>query len=148
MPRWLHRTDKTLLISVPQSELSQPLINYVEEPNLSSVIGFPSKYWIITGNVVTLMTPAERTVVDLAERRLQRDIVTAELDGMENLIRAFMLIVLDEFNSHSIKINAILDAIDGANNLTQIKSGIVAIRDLPARTTAQLRLAIRNKLGS
>ena len=64
------------------------------------------------------------------------------------LLRAVLLILVDEFNIHSLKTNAILDAIDGAANLAGLKSTVGAIADLPNRTGAQLRTATINKLQS
>lgn len=148
MASWLHRTTKQFLQSVSPNSLPEPTTNYIQEPDLSVVTGFPSKYWILTGNVISLMSQVQRDVVDAAERQASRDIAAQELDGLENLLRAFMLTVLDEFNRHSLKTNAILDAIDNANNLSQLKSTVAAINDFPQRTIAQLRSIIRNKLGT
>ena len=64
------------------------------------------------------------------------------------LLRSVLLILVDEFNIHSAKTNAILDAIDGASNLAGLKTTVGAIADLPSRTGAQLRTATINKLQS
>lgn len=60
----------------------------------------------------------------------------------------FMLVVLDEFNAHAAKHNAILDPIDGASSLANLKTTVTLIPDYPARTAAQLKNSVRNKLGS
>ncbi len=62
--------------------------------------------------------------------------------------RAFSLIVLDEFNAHAVKINAILTAIDDATTLAQVKSNIAAIADYPARTAEQLKQSIRDRIDA
>ena len=63
MPKWLHRTTKQFLRSVPSGELPEPQALYIEEPDLSAVIDHPKKYWKITGNVVstTEKTSSEKT---------------------------------------------------------------------------------------
>ena len=67
MPNFLHRTTKAYSPSVSYADLPEPIANYVEEPDLSAVTGQPNKYWIITGDVVTLMDAAARAAVDAAE---------------------------------------------------------------------------------
>jgi hypothetical protein len=62
MANVLNRTTKQYLISVntPDYDPLQWIIN----PDLSAVGSFPSIYWTITGNVVTLSNAAARAVVD------------------------------------------------------------------------------------
>jgi len=62
------------------------------------------------------------------------------------LLRSVILTMVDEFNRHSDRTNAILDAIDGANNLSSLKSAIGVIDNIPARTGAQLRSAAIAKI--
>jgi len=124
MPLWLHRTDISILRSVPEADLPEPVGNYIEEPDLAAVTGWPTKYWIITGDVVTLMDQAARDVVDAAELEASRDSEAAQLDNVEAVLRAFMLIVLDEIN-----------ILRGQHSL-------------PNRTVQQLRAAIRARLGT
>ncbi len=145
MPLWLHRTDKVLLPSVASADLPEAQANYIEEPDLSAVSGFASKYWLITGDIVSLIDVAARAVVDAAEVSALRDSFSEEIDEAETYTRAFALVVLDEFNTVALKINEILDAIDSANNLSQVKSNIAAITDRPQRTAAQLKTAVRNR---
>lgn len=124
MPNYLHRVTKQYLVSVSPISLAEPEANYIFMPDLTTVSGFPSKYWTITGDVVTLMSQAERDAVDAAELVTQRDTVTAQLDQLEGIMRAFALAVLDEFN------------------VLRSKHG------LPSRTIAQMKAVVRNKLGS
>ena len=124
MPNYLHRTSKEYLLSVSPSSLPEPVANYIIAPILSAVVGYPSKYWIITGDDVTLMDQAARDAVDVAEIAANRDDVAGQMDSMENIIRAFALAVLDEFNV------------------------LRAQHSLPERTISQLKTAVRNKLGS
>lgn len=145
MPLWLHRTDKILLPSVASADLPEPQANYIEEPDLSAVSGFTSKYWLITGDIVSLLDAAARAAVDAAELSAQRDDLADEIDTAETYTRAFALVVLDEFNAVALKMNEILDAIDAASNFSQVKSNIAVITDRPQRTAAQLKTAVRTK---
>ncbi len=145
MPMWVHRTDKIVLRSVASADLPEAIANYIEEPDLTSVTGFVSKYWLIAGDIVSLMDAAARAVVDAAELSADRDELTDTIDMAETYTRAFALVVLDEFNAVASKLNEILDAIDAANNLSQVKSNVAVILDQPVRTVAQLKAAVRNK---
>ena len=100
--------------------------NWIHAPDLSAVVGFPNIYWIITGDVISLMSQAERDAVDAAALETQRDSVAAELDEVEGVLRAFMKIVLSEMNI--------------------VRAGLKP--PLPARTFSQLKSALRNELGT
>lgn len=108
----------------------------------------PQQYrkWVV--DHIEEMSQPEKDAVDAARLEAVRDEIVQQLDRVEDILRAFMLTVLDEFNAHTGKINGILDAIDNGANLSAIKTAIGAIADQPIRTTAQLRAAIRSKLGS
>lgn len=146
MPRWFHRPTKTQLISVASADLPHTQSEYIEEPDYSAVQGQPVKYWEISGNVITLADQATRDAIDAIEDSTRLDNVADELDRQQTIMRAFAEVVLAEINKHALKINEILDAIDGASNLSQIKAAIDAITDLPPRTLAQLKTAVRKKL--
>lgn len=118
MGRWVHRTSKQLLDSVSPASLPEPQVNYISEPDLSAVAGFPEKYWIITGDVISLMSQAERDAVDAALEGAQLDSIADELTNM----RAFAEVVLDEIND------------------------LRGEHSLQPRTLAQLRNAVRSKL--
>lgn len=118
----LNRTTKQYLSSVNTPDF--PLAQWIINPSLAAVAGFESRYWTITGDVVTLMTQGERDAVDAALVSAARDAVTAQLDATEGVLRAFMLVVLDEVN------------------ILRTQAG------LATRTVNQLRTAIRNKLGT
>lgn len=146
MANVLHRTTKQYLSSVNTPDY--PVIDWIREPDLSAVVGWQSKYWIITGDVVTLADAAARAAIDAADLQTMRDAVVAQLDQTEDVLRAFMLAVLDELNAHAAKINAALSAIDSSTNYSSLKTNIGAVADYPARTVANLRAAVRAKLGS
>ena len=142
----LNRTTKQYINSVNTPDY--PTIDWIVNPDMTAVVGFDSRYWIVSGDVVTLMSQAQRDAVDAALLTARRDALAAQLQQTEDILRAFMLAVLDEFNLHADKHTAVLNAIDTGANLTAIKTNIAAIADYPQRTEAQLRTAVRNKLGS
>ena len=65
MAHVLHRTSKQYLESVNTPDY--PTVDWIRGPDLSAVTGFASKYWIVNGDVVTLMSPAQRATVDSDE---------------------------------------------------------------------------------
>ena len=139
--QWVNRTTRAFIQQTSSGEMErlfpaevfhdaegEPVsnANWIHAPDLSAVAGFPNVYWIIIGDVISLMSQAERDAVDAAALETQRDNVTEELDELEGILRAFMKIVMSEINI----IRAALKP------------------PLPARTFAQLKTALRAKLGS
>ena len=148
MPNYVHRTTKQYLQSWSPNDLPEPLANYIENPDLSNVVGVPSLYWVITGDVITEMSQAEKDAVDDALLQAGRDDTANRAAEPEDIIRALALTLLDELNNHTLKINAILDAADTAANINDFKASMLAITDYPQRTVSQLKTSLRNKLGS
>ncbi len=142
----LNRTTKVLLHSVSTPDF--PTGDWIIDPDLSAVIGFPSVYWVIIVDVVSLMDQATRDAVDAAALIVQRDLTADAVDNVEDTLRASLLAILDEINLHAVRATAILDAADGASNFSAFKTSIAAINDVPQRTIAQMKTAIRGKLGS
>jgi len=122
MANVLNRTTKVYLESVNTPDY--PDTDWIINPDLSAVAGWPAKYWIITGDVVTLMDASARATVDADELAAQRDALVAQMDQVESYTRAFALVVLDEINN------------------------LRALHSLADRTIAQLKNSVRNKLGS
>ncbi len=123
MPNYLHRTTKVYQVSVSPVQLGEPAANYIQDPDLSAVEGFNSLYWTITGDIVSLMSGVDRSAVDAAITEDRRDNTMGQFDDVEEIIRAFALVVIDEFNV------------------------LRAEHSMAPRTAAQLRTAIRNKMG-
>lgn len=119
---WLHRATLNQLHSVAPADLPEPRANYIEEPDLSTVAGFAPKFWIVTGDVVSLMDQAARDAVDAAEELVRLDSVADELERTQSILRGFAEVMLDE-------INLLRDE-----------------HNLPPRTLRQLRNAVRGKL--
>jgi len=112
VPRWLHRTTKQQLNSVSSASLPEPEVNYIFEPDYSAVSGQPVRYWLITGDVVSLADQPARDAIDAA-------IESARLDGLsdevrtDDLIRAIAKTNLDLFNAER--------AARGASQITAIQ---------------------------
>jgi hypothetical protein len=146
MANVLNRATREFLPSV--HEPSYPVQDWIINPDMSAVVGYPSKYWVVTGDAVTLMDQAERGAVDAAELVARRDSEAGQLANVEGVVRAFMLIVLDDRNLLAADINDVLTVMRTGTSLADIKTKATNLQDSPIYTEAQLRTAIRNKLGS
>ena len=142
----LNRTTRQYLTSVNTPDY--PVVDWIIEPDVSAVAGQPGKYWKIVGDVVSLMSAGEQATVDAAEQTARRDAIAAELDQVEDVLRALTLTILDEINLHATRSTAILNAADGAANYGAFRTAIAAIADVPTRTITQLKTVLRSKLGS
>lgn len=141
----LNRTTRAYLTSVNTPEY--PVGSWIIEPDMSAVAGFASKYWIITGDVVTLMDAGARAAVDAAELGAARDAVVAGMDALEAYDRAFANIVLDEVNDLRAWVASFKVEAAAATSLANLQTRIATLPATPARTLAQLKTALRNKLG-
>jgi len=122
MANVLHRTTKKYIQSVNTPDY--PIEDWIINPDLSAVTGFESKYWIITGDTVTLMGAAARDALDAAELETTKDAIVNQIDNLNDIIRALASVLVDELNILRTQ------------------------HSLPNRTLAQLKTAIRNKLGT
>jgi len=145
----LHRTTKQYVESAdtPAFPTATWILNSAQA-NALWAANVPTKYWNIVGDAVTEMSPAEKAAVDASLLSSSRDKSVTELDQVENILRAFVLVLMDELNLHAATVTAILNAIDGAASLADVKTSVGAIADLPQRTNGQLKTSIRNKLGT
>lgn len=116
----LNRTTKEYRRSVNTPDF--PVIDWIRNPDLSDVVGFASRYWLIDGDAVLLMSAAERDALDAAAQAASLDAIAEQIDQIQSYSRAFAEIVLDEFNN------------------------LRSRHGLPNRTLAQLKTALRNKL--
>lgn len=107
----------------------------------------------LQASATTWLATFDDSVAAETQRRLVADraaIIAALANGglTAKELRGLMLVLLDEFNLHAAKINAILDASDAAINLADFKTRMAAIVDYPQRTKAQLITAITNKANA
>lgn len=125
MGNYVHRTTKQYLQSYSPNDLPEPLANYIESPDLSNVVGVPTKYWVITGDVITEMSQAEKDAVDAALLSAGRDaVIQREIDDLESVMRQLVKLMVSEIN---------------------ILRQQHALAD---RTLAQVRTQLRTDLGS
>jgi len=111
--------------------------------------GVPLKYWTSDGaGSVREMTALEQQGVDDAETTARLDDIANQLDDLEDILRAFVLQLLDERNRMAVAFNDLKNGIATANNLNDAKAAAAAIADEPIRTVAQIKTALRNKLGT
>lgn len=125
----LNRTTKVHQQSVNTPDF--PTAAWIINPDLSAVVGFESKYWTITGDVVTLMSVSERAAVDTAEAAAlttsNRSGAVASVDqisglGVEHRALIQLLNKRDNFNTNRIvelqnRVQAMLDSTGGVANL-------------------------------
>lgn len=152
MPEYFSKNSLKLLYSTAEQQLSEPLDQWVQVPRSTyhTYSAIPLKYRKLGAGGVTIeeMTAGEKAAADASELNDARDeAVVAEVDAVESVLRAFMLVVLDELNAQAAQMNTITAAVDGASNMSQFQSNMQAISDYPNRTAAQLRASIRAKLG-
>jgi hypothetical protein len=147
MASLVNTSTLAIVRSVNTPEFTAPW-TVISEANAATWSAIPVRYRKWVTDHVEEMTAGEKTAVDAALLAASRDAVAAQLDSVEDVLRAFMLTVLDELNLHSDKINAILTAIDNGANIGAVKANVLAIADYPQRTAVQLRNTVRNKLGS
>ncbi len=136
---WIHRTKMTYIErSSPRAMEANYGLSFVDaqgaaisnaewiyNPDMSAVTGVPAKYLVITGDVVTEMSQAEKDAVDTAILTAQREAaVNAMIDSLEGDLRQLVRLIISELN--------ILRAQHG----------------LPDRTMAQFKSQIRNGYGS
>ncbi|KKK62099.1 hypothetical protein LCGC14_3007720 [marine sediment metagenome] len=138
MGKWINRHDKRFIDRASSSTMRDNYggvfidgdghavsnADWIYGPDMSAVGGQPNKYWLISGDTVGLMNQVARDAVDAAELSDSRDSVAAQLDEVEDVLRAFALVQLDEIN--------VLRGLFG----------------LPDRTVVQLKNAVRAKLGN
>lgn len=108
----------------------------------------PLRYRKWTGVAIEEMTGPEKAAADAAALEAARDEIVQQIDGVEDMLRAVTLSVRDAVNLQATRVNAILDAIDGAGSLAALKTTVAGINNLPTYTMAELRAAIRAKLGT
>ena len=138
MGNYLHRTTKQYLRSWSPNDLPEPLSNYIEEPDLSAVAGVPTKYWIITDDVITEMSQPEKDAIDAQDLSDARDAaMQAEIDNIESVMRQLTKMMVDEINILRQQFNT-----------TTGESGQLTDTAFADRTMAQVQTQLRNDLGT
>ena len=149
MGDWVHRTTKAYLQSVSPDSLPDLISNYISQPDLSGVVGVPSKYWIITGDIISEMSPVEKDAVDAQNLSDSRDgIIQEQIDQLESVLRQVVIATVKEINILRQWIADLKTATASANNLNDFKAKIAALPDFTDRTLSQIKTQLRNNLGS
>lgn len=95
----LRRTTKQFRRSVNTPDFDPA--DWIINPDVDAVIGAPTKYWLISGDVVSLMDQAAQDVVDATEEQAATDadrISNKSRIDDERVLKALALVVLDEVN--------------------------------------------------
>lgn len=105
---------------------------------------------LFVGNTLTITrqwTAWTQPEIDAYESGL-KDATANEFDDVNSMVRAMALVTLDELNRHNVQIAAILQAATDATSLATFKAAMANIQPLAERTPAQLKAAVRAKLGN
>lgn len=90
----------------------------------------------------------DKTPTELAaDLEARKDQGAGYLDDVDRLERALVSVIMDEFNRYSTAVQGIKDAAAAAASLAAFKTNMAALQVPPTRTLADLRAAIRNKIG-
>lgn len=116
----LNRITKQFRRSVHTPDF--PVAEWIINPDMAATVGFDSKYWSISGDVVSVVNLAARDTIDAAQEVTRLDSIADELDRSQTILKAFAQVVLDEFNT------------------LRSQHGLVP------RTLAQLKSSVRGKL--
>ena len=126
MGNMVHRDTLAFMRSVNDPDyLDPPYLSVPPGSNNETLLRtVPARYLTLTGDTLAEMSQSEKDAVDAAALVAARDSAVAQLQQQEDILRAFMLIVLDEINA------------------------LRTAAGLAERTELQLRAAIRNRLGT
>ena len=95
----LNRTTKEFRASANTPDF--PVADWIINPDLAAVAGQPIKYWIITGDVVSLASAGEQATIDAAEaaatEAAEKDAAKTQVD-VERVVRALVEMLPGEFN--------------------------------------------------
>jgi hypothetical protein len=119
--------------------------------NSATVTVFPANQQAAaqaTINAFDWSAGAHNTFENLQARIQADSLVDTDKTPLLKLLRAVAAVMIDEINTHSLKTNAILTAIDNGATLANVKTNILAVADLPPRTLAQAVTAIKAKIDA
>ena len=138
MGDYLHRTTKVYRQSISPNELPEPLANYIEDPDLSAVVGVPSIYWIVIGDVITEMSQGEKDALDAFLLSAARDAeIQAEIDALESTMRQLVKLIVSELNILRQQFNTTTAEVPQLTNT-----------NFADRTLDQVKTQLRNDLGT
>lgn len=115
----------------------------------------------VVNGVKVPLSPAEAVAIEAewaanppptAQQQLERLLAQANAapDHLEDrgmmVLRALVIELVADRNMLAGKVNAILDAADGAASLAQFKTATAAIANAPTYTASQVRTALANRV--
>jgi hypothetical protein len=111
----------------------------------------PAMVWDAGLNNVRAKTAADYTAeaaaLVIAMRQRAAQVIDADPAPEWKLFRAFAGVLADAFNQTNARLNNVLDAIDAATNLADLKTRVGQIQNLPAnRDLGSVRNAVKDKL--
>lgn len=127
----------------------------VINPDVSSLLNVPIKYWKhVTGNIVE-MTPAEKLALDSEEmtsftwsiREGGKTLLDSKI-GEAILLRALADIIKDELNLVREWFESFKAQVALASSLADLKTRVAGLPAMPDRTLAQLRTAIKTRIDT
>ena len=130
----VNRSTKVYLRSVHTPDY--PIQDWVIDPDLSAVIGVDNKYLVVTGDIISEMGAAAKSVVDAAEISTRRDAEADKLNQTQDVMVEFFKLVIEELNTLRQQFNTTTGEVTQLNTTTYTP-----------RTMAQLKTALRNALG-
>lgn len=133
----LNRTTKQFLASVNTPDF--PTGSWIHEPDMTAVVGFGSQYWIITGDVVTLMDQAARDAVDAQQLSDNRDGTSDRIDPVESYERTNVKMIIRE-------LNLLRAAVTTLSTQTNAVDGSIDVQNMPDRTIAQYKTQFRAEM--
>ena len=137
MGDYLHRITKVYRQSISPNDLPEPLANYIEDPDLSAVVGVPSMYWIVTGDVISEMSQVEKDAVDAQLLEDRYDSIIQDIDNLESILRALVKLIVSEINILRQQFNTTTAEIPQATDT-----------NFTDRTLEQVKAQLRNDLGT
>ena len=123
----LNRTTKAYRRSVNTPDF--PTVDWIHSPDMSAVTGWDSKYWIITGDIVTLMDLAARDAVDAAE---DADELADNRTGAEEAV--------DDSASEGMAMRAQIETYNKRDNylinrILELQAHVISLQDAIANST-------------
>jgi hypothetical protein len=83
-----------------------------------------------------------------AARARAKELLDLSEDGREKLARAIVLVSMDEVNALRAWVTAFKGAVAASSSLADLKSRVAALDNLPQRTAALAKTAVRNRIDT
>ncbi len=119
-----------------------------ETVNITNIDPAPGIGWAYANGV---FTPPDYAAIEAAKLQAlyaaAKALLTAD-DAISKKEKAVLLVILDEFNTHSVRINGILSAVAAATSLANLQTRMALVQAMPTRTATDLKTAVSNKIDN